>query len=159
MVSRNPFHKTSHAHALQGLLWSRTTTDFAGKCPSQLDASKLWDIFYLRVDPLIRISFSWRLKPLQLASTITGHQGPAISQVEYAFIFSLYLMAVVSLSEDECRTMFSQHRSVLLSNYQSLCEEALAATNIFCMTDIMVLKTLTFYMVSSSPLRVHREVD
>ena len=143
-VPRNPFPRAHQTHALQGVLCSNNSIDLVAQCPSRRDAVKLWDFFYQRVDPLVRTSFSWTLKPLQLASTHPGSEKQINSAAEYAFIFSLYLLTIVSLSEEECKTEFLQHRSMLLSNFQALCDEALARTNIFCMTDIIVFKALIF---------------
>ena len=62
-------------------------------------------------------------------------------------MFALCLLTIVSLSDEECKGNLQQPRISLLFEYQMLCEKALSRTNIFCMTDITVLKAFTMYMV------------
>jgi hypothetical protein len=112
--------------------------------PSPANAGVLWAAFYQRVNPLLAISFRRASKNPEAAS----FQRP-LTDAECAFLFAGFLISVVSFSDGECESELHQSRSVLLVEYQTLCEEAVARTNLFCITDILVLKALTIYMVKT----------
>ncbi len=116
----------------------------ASKLPDKKDAGVLWSAFYHRVHPLVTISFRWASKEIESAATSNQR---SLTDAEYAFVFAVYLISVISLSDEECQNKLHQARSVLLTEYQLLCEEAVARTNLFCITDIMVLKALVYYVV------------
>lgn len=133
-------------NALQAMFGSNSSVDLAASYPSRREAITLWNIFDQRVHPLVRISFSWALKSLRSASIEIEDQ-KQLTDAEHAFVFSLYLLSVISLSDEDCLREMHQPRPVLLSDFQMLCEEALTRTNLLCITDITVLKALTLYMV------------
>ena len=144
---KGPFLTRNHPNAFQRMFRSNDEISASERYPSREDALTLWDTFSQRVHPILRISFSWELKRLQLSSTDADDRR-RMSDAEHAFIFSLFFISVASLSEEECKMKLKQPRSFLLNEYQLLCEETLSRTNLFCMTDIMVLKALTVYMVA-----------
>lgn len=106
----------------------------------------LWNVFGERVEPMVRIMFTWSLKQLRSAS-IDPQLRSQFTDAEHGFMFSLYLISVVSLSDEECNKTLHQPKSFLLSQFQLLCEEALTRTKLFCITNITVLRALTMYMV------------
>lgn len=106
----------------------------------------LWVIFSGRVEPMVRISFTWSLEQLRSASMDTELR-TQFTDAEHGFVFSIFLISIVSLSDEDCNKMPHGSRHILLSEFQNLCKEALARTNLFCITDIMVLRALTMYMV------------
>lgn len=98
------------------------------------------------MNPLVRISFDWALKDLE-AACLDGERQQKFTNAEHGFVFSIYLVSVVSLSEEDCSKELHQPRTLLRDNFHMLCEEALSRTNLFRVTDIVVLKALTIYMV------------
>ena len=108
-TSRNPFTTRNHPNAFQAILSGDSSIDLAARSPSPDHAIRLWETFNERVKPVIRISFGWDLQRLQ--STCMVPQPPKqLSAAEQAFVFSLYLISVVSLSDDECRKKLFQVR-------------------------------------------------
>ena len=107
----------------------------------------LWSIFDQNVDFLIKISFESELKQLR-AEAVTPN--PTFSDQEYAFVFALYLITVVSLSEEECQRQLDRPRSELISRYQFLCEQALARSDFLSASNIIILRALALYIVSVS---------
>ena len=151
MGAGNPFHAQSRPNVLQGLFCSRGSIDLVARHPSIEDATFIWEAFDARIDPVVRIAFKWELRQLRTAS-LHLEQRKHLKDSQNAFIFSCYLISALSLTDDDCQQNLRQTRDWLLTEFQMLCEEALFRTNIFCMNDIMVLKTLTFYMVYSASL-------
>ena len=106
-ASRNPFTTRYHPNAFQAILCGDSSIDLAARSPSQDQAITLWETFNQRVRPVIRISFDQDLKRLQ--STCIKAQPPKqLNDAEQSFVFSLYLISVVSLSDDECRKKLFQ---------------------------------------------------
>ncbi|KAL5120373.1 hypothetical protein ACEQ8H_001663 [Pleosporales sp. CAS-2024a] len=68
---------------------------------------------------------------------------------EDALVMAIYYATANSLSDEECRSMLQMERSSLLTQCQFQCEEALVQTNIFCMSDITVIKAVIFYIMGS----------
>ena len=134
----------NHPDAFRGAFCSMNTFDLAERHPSQQIAKSLWNAFWQRIKPVTAISFSWALKRMYERSIDPDEH---LSDAEHAFLFSIYLTSVNSLSEEECREELQRPKPSLVSEYQMLCEEALARTNLLCITDITVLKTLAFYLV------------
>ena len=157
MVTRSPFLTRNCPHALQGLLCSKSSIDLATSYPSRQDATTLWNNFDQRVYPVSKIMFGWALKRLHLVSIEPEYQ-KQLTDAEHAFIFALYLMSVISLSDDDCRKAMHQPRTLLIFKFQTLCEEALSRTNIFCITDTMVFRALTLYMVDHTSSKIRSDV-
>lgn len=133
--------------ALQSILTNNSLLDLVAGHPPQQQASVIWNTFKQRVRPIIRISFDWTLRRLESIS-LHPDQLKRLTNAEHALIFSLYLLGVSSLSEDECRTRLQRSKSLVLSELQMYCEQALQRTDIFCITEITVMQALTYYMVS-----------
>lgn len=113
------------------------------------NAQALWTIFKQRVNPLIRISFNWDLDRLESATVLAACPTRA-DDAQDALLSSIYLASIVSVSDAECETKLHRSKSSLLSEFQTLCEEALARTNILCMKNIVSLKAMAIYLVSIS---------
>lgn len=128
------------------MLGSRSSVEVAKKLPSEANAAELWIVFYQRVNPLIRITFSWELQRLQRAS-VDSEQQNQLSHAECTLLCSLYLLSAISLSEEECTKRLCRSKSQLISEFDSLFNEALSCIGLLCINDIIVLKALTMYIV------------
>lgn len=158
MNLQNPFKAKDLPDAMQGILRGQDVVDRSLLWLSQQDALILWKTFAHRVQPLVRVSFDWNLKRLsdRFIATQLGSKGQygssggtaVFSDGEYALLYSIYLITVVSFSEEECVISLHQPKPFLVSQFQLLCEDALYKTNIFCITDIKVLQALAHYMIS-----------
>ena len=96
---------------------------------------------------MLKIFFAWEVEELRSSST-SPSSPKSISNQEYAFLFALYLISVLSLSKDDCWDLLRRDRSDLLQEFQWLCEQALAASNFLASTDLIILQALTIYIVS-----------
>lgn len=152
-TSKNPFTTRKRPHAFGDLIApnDQHNVELWSRHPSPERASILWSVFVQRVDPIVRIAFRWRSAKLQGRSTDPEYVR-SLSDLEHALVLSIYLVSIASLSDEECTNWLQESRSYLLLQYQTLCEEALLRTSLFCMTDVMVIKALTFYMVCAVSL-------
>lgn len=152
-ANKNYFTPRKGPHAFSDLAFSsQYNTDLGSRHPSPEHASTMWSIFYQRVEPVVRITYRWRLRELQ-AKTMDPEAVKCLSGPEHAFAFSIYLVSIVSLFQDECDMLLHESRSFLLLQYHAICEEALLRTNIFSITDIRVIQALIFYMVGNKHFR------
>jgi hypothetical protein len=109
----------------------------------------LWQVFTQRIEPLVRILFRWVVKDLRTRSTSMELQ-PSLTPAEHALVMAVCYMSVNSLTNNECRSMLQLERATLLTECRFQCEEALVHTNIFCMTDLNVIRAVVFYIVCQS---------
>lgn len=108
----------------------------------------LWDLFEQNVYPLVRIDFSWSLERLRTRS-VDANSRNELTIAEQALVFSIYLISVASMSKEDRLQDSNESNSDLFNRIQLSCEEALLRNNILCIIDIVVLKALLLYMVSS----------
>ena len=119
----------------------------AGRHPTPQDATTLWDIFCRRVHPLAKISFDWELEHIR-GTAIAPNGSDELTYQEHAFIFAVYYASVTSLSEDECSRLLERPKATLVSDFQMLCEQALAASNLLGASDLTTIQASILYIVS-----------
>jgi len=145
-TAKNPLLLRESPHALQSIICSKKSTGLKATQHFQANAQALWTIYRRRVDPFIRITFSWELDRLQSATVLPSQIN--ITDAEDALVSAIYLASIVSLSEAECQSKLYQPKSSLLLEHQTYCEEAMASTNILCMKSTVALKAMVIYLVS-----------
>lgn len=62
-------------------------------------------------------------------------------------IFSIYLIAVVSLTDEECRNLLDEPREKHLARYRYATEVALSRVDFLRSTSLKVLQAFTIYLV------------
>lgn len=112
---------------------------------------KLWQIYLENVDPLLKITHTPTLQARIIASIVN----PAnISPPLEALMFSIYCIAVFTLSETECLAYFDSSQSDLLANYRWGCQEALINSGILRTNDRDCLTAFFLYLVRFFAIRV-----
>lgn len=78
-------------------------------------------------------------------------------------MFSIYSMAVVSLDDAQCLSIFGHEKQVLLAKYQSAVQQALVNAGFLRSSDLVVLQALPLYLVSDqrtlTPCIAETEID
>lgn len=125
----------------------KTDIDLAALHPEQVQIFRLWQIYLDNVNPLLKVTHTPTLQTriIDAASNITG-----INPVLEALMFSIYCMAVTSLTEVECRTLFGVENETLLESYQFACQQALLKCDVFQTLDRDCLTALLLYLVSAT---------
>jgi len=105
---------------------------------------KLWQIFLDKVNPLTKIVHAPTLqqKILEVIGDLDN-----VSQGLEALMFAIYTIAVTSISDSDCETMFGEERLTLLTRYRSATQRALIAANFIMTPDLVVLQAFVLYMV------------
>jgi hypothetical protein len=90
--------------------------------------------------------FAWEKEPvLQKAASDPA----SLRDEEHAFCFSIYALATLSLTEEECQNIVGKPRNSSLSTFQSTTEAALRSAHYISTRSLLVLQALTLYMVGS----------
>ncbi|KAL3421643.1 C6 transcription factor [Phlyctema vagabunda] len=131
----------------EGLLFSRPISNQDGKLehPQPVHIFKLWQTCLENVNPLVKIFHTPTMQQIILESMSNIDSVPASTE---ALLFAIYLSAVVSLSEGECQTMFAESRSVLVSKFSKMGEQALNNAQFLKSYDMVVLQALTLFLLA-----------
>ena len=121
-------------------------TSLSVRSVSLQDADALWHAFNQRVEPLVRVMYRWALEELRTKSTHSELQ-TSLSGTKNALISAIYYVSAHSLTDEESLSRLQQPRSELVAECQARCEDALLCTNLFCISDIDVIKAIIFYTV------------
>ncbi|KAI5196002.1 hypothetical protein E4T39_07980 [Aureobasidium subglaciale] len=148
VLMSKPLNSRTKPDALQGLMRADYSINLALQHPSSQDADFLWNRFERNANPLIKINFDSALKSLRTSSTNVGSR-VQLKDGEHTFVFCVYLMSIVSIPGEECLRELHQSKDVLLSHYQAICEQALSRSNIFCITDIIIIRAIVLYIAAS----------
>lgn len=154
LMSR-PLLSRTKPDALKGLMRTDHVMSLLSQHPSIHDANFLWDNFERNANPLMKIDFDWALE--QMRSRSTSLEGRMqLKDEDHTFVFCLYLMSIVTIPDQECTRVLGQPKQILLSHYQAICEQALSRSNIFCITNVIVIRAILLYIVNLNVLRADR---
>jgi hypothetical protein len=143
---------------MKGTTTNQSHTGLSAESVSLQIAEVLWHVFGQRVEPLVRIMYRWAWEELRTKS-IDPELRLSISATENALLTAIYYVSANSLTDEESITLLQQSRSSFLDERQARCEDALLSTNIFCMTDLGVIKAVVFYSVRKPYALPRREAD
>lgn len=133
----------SSEHLLFGSL--KTAEDLSTLHPEQIQIFRLWQIYLENVNPLLKVTHipSLQGRIIDAASNVAGIE-PNLA----ALMFSIYCVAILSLTEEECRTILGLSREDLLARYQSGCQRALWSCGFLRTNERECLTALYLYLVS-----------
>ncbi|KUI65811.1 hypothetical protein VM1G_02514 [Cytospora mali] len=113
--------------------------------PEQAHIIRLWQIYLDNINPLVKVTHTPTLQPRIIdASSNMANVNPTLE----ALILSICCVSVLSLTEDECRTLFQSPRTNLLARYQSACNKALLSCHAWRGGDIEGLTAVYLYLLS-----------
>jgi hypothetical protein len=112
--------------------------------PEPAQMFRLWQIYLDRVNPLTKIIHVPSLQPYVAEAAI---RSPSVPKNIEALLFSIFLMAVVSLTPDECRALLGFSREEALQKYSLAVRLSLTQLNFLRSYDLTVLRALVIYLV------------
>jgi hypothetical protein len=107
---------------------------------------RLWQAYLDRVNPLTKIIHVPSLQPY-VAEAASGAQN--VPKNIEALLFSIFLMAVVSLTPDECRELLGYSREEALRRFSSGSRLSLQRLNFLRSHDLTTLQALVIYLVGT----------
>jgi hypothetical protein len=122
-----------------------TNADLSTLHPEPVQIFRLWQIYLDNVNPLLKVTHipSLQGRIIETASNVTN-----INPTLEALMFSIYCMAILSLSVDDCQTIFGSSRKDLLTKFQFGCQQALLNSSFLRSGDRDCLTALYLYLVS-----------
>ena len=106
---------------------------------------QLWKIFIENVNPLSKLV---HIPSLQHAIEKATTNIERIPRGFQALMFAIYSMAVLSLTDDECKEILGETRAILLSRYVATTKAALSRAKFMSTTSIVVLQALVLHILS-----------
>ncbi|RAL10654.1 C6 zinc finger domain protein [Aspergillus homomorphus CBS 101889] len=122
--------------------------DLSASHPSQVHIFRLWQIYLDNINPLLKVTHTPTLQTriIDAASDIAN-----INPTLEALMFSIYCVSILSLTDEQCSTLFGTHKKDLLTGYQFACQQALRSCCILRSSDRECLTALYLYLVSIRP--------
>ncbi|TLS31277.1 hypothetical protein PpBr36_03208 [Pyricularia pennisetigena] len=112
--------------------------------PSPGHIFRLWQVFLDRVNPLIKLVHVPSLQPYLVEATAGA---PLPKNIE-ALLFSIYTLAVVSLSDAECTSILGYGRDAALQRFSSGVRTSLIRIGFLKTHDLTTLQALVHYLIS-----------
>lgn len=123
----------------------RTNVDLSTLHPDPVQIFRLWQIYLDNVNPLLKVTHtpSLQVRIIEAASNVTN-----IEPTLEALMFSIYCVSILSLTTEDCETMFASSKEDLWTRYQSGCQQALSNCGFLRSSDRDCLTALFLYLVS-----------
>ncbi|EFX04460.1 c6 zinc finger domain containing protein [Grosmannia clavigera kw1407] len=104
---------------------------------------RLWQIYLERVNPLTKIIHVPTLQPYVAEATSGGHNVP---QNIKTLLFSIYTLATVSMTNDECLNFLGYSRQAALERFSEGVRQSLIRLGFLKAYDIETLQALVIYL-------------
>ncbi|KAL7629101.1 hypothetical protein AAE478_000619 [Parahypoxylon ruwenzoriense] len=112
--------------------------------PSAIQIFQLWQIYLNNVNPLLKLTHT---PTLQVRIIEAGANLDKVSRGLEALMFSIYLMAITSIDEEECQATFNESRTPLLAKYYSAAQQALLNAGFMRNPDLTLLQAYLLYLM------------
>ena len=122
-----------------------TNVDLSTLHPEPVQIFRLWQIYLDNVNPLLKVTHTPSLQGriIEGASNVTN-----ISPALEALMFSIYCVAILSLTGDDCLAIFGSSKEDLLTKVWFGCQQALLNCGFLRSGDRECLTALYLYLVS-----------
>jgi hypothetical protein len=108
----------------------------------------LWRVFLTNVQPLTKMIHAPTMEKL---IQLSCQNVRTISRSNLALLFSMHLIAVASIPDEECRATIGTSQPELFKKYLSATHQALVRVSLLRTSDFTVVTAFSLYLVSSSP--------
>jgi hypothetical protein len=121
------------------------------KCPTNvhhqlaMHVRVLWAPFLKNVHPVVKIFFDWEVEPVIRRASAKPAE---MTLEELALVLSINFVALLSLAEEDCATLFHCEKVQLLDNCQEAVEAVVLRAGLLTTIDRLVLQAFTLYLVS-----------
>jgi hypothetical protein len=115
--------------------------------PQPVQIFKLWQTYLDNCNPIMRIFHAPTVQ--QILSNASGDLDNLPKNVE-ALLFSIYTMAIHSLSESECNAIMGESKAVVSQRFKMATQYALLNASFLKTSDLMVLQALVLFNTAIS---------
>ncbi|AEO68582.1 uncharacterized protein THITE_43844 [Thermothielavioides terrestris NRRL 8126] len=120
--------------------------------PSAVQAFNLWQAFLSNVHPLTKLLHAPSVQETILRAV---SEPSSMARSTEALMFAIYLLAVVSMPDDDCRRVLGDTKEKLLDKYCRATEEALNRVDFLRSTDLEVFQAFVLYLLALRHLCDH----
>lgn len=113
--------------------------------PTAIQIFQLWQIYLDNINPVLKLTHT---PTLQVRIIEASASLDKVSRSLEALLFTIYLMAITSMSEEEVLAMFNEKRAILLSKYQQAAQQALVNAEFMRTPDLTLLQAYLLYCVN-----------
>lgn len=113
--------------------------------PSAIQIFQLWQVYLDNVNPILKICHA---PSLQVRIVGAGTNLARIPGPLEALMFSMYLIAVRSMSDEEVQRTLGESKSAILDRYYQATQQALVNVGFMRSNDLMVLQAFLLCLVS-----------
>ncbi|GAB7341207.1 hypothetical protein MBLNU457_7494t1 [Dothideomycetes sp. NU457] len=126
----------------------KTNVQISTLHPEPHQIFRLWQTYLDNVDPLLKVTHTPTLQALIVdAISNLANIRPSLE----ALMFSIYCVAISTLSDDQCFHLFGASKKNLLTGYHFACQQALLNCGILSTSDHDCLVALYLYLISIRP--------
>ncbi len=108
---------------------------------------KLWQIFVERVNPLIKIVHVPTIQQRIMDASWGAENLPPSTT---ALLFSIYSLAVMTLSSSDCEDLFGNTKNELLQRYRSETSRSLMAADLLLTRELETLQAFVLFLIADS---------
>jgi hypothetical protein len=113
--------------------------------PSPVIIFRLWQTYLDNVNTLIKLLHAPTVQQQLLEATSNLDEIPRNLE---ALMFGIYSMAVVSMTDENCKKLFNEERIVVLKQFQTGTRQALQNAEYLRTSDIVILQAFVLLLVS-----------
>ncbi|KAJ4984239.1 fungal specific transcription factor domain-containing protein [Stagonosporopsis vannaccii] len=113
--------------------------------PQPVESFRLWQAYLENINPLIKLFHAPTVQ--QMLSEANSNLDDMPRNVE-ALLFSIYSIAVESLSDGDCIAILGDHKNTARQRFRSGAQHALINASFLKTSDVMVLQALTLFILS-----------
>lgn len=124
-------------------------TDLISLHPSVVHIFRLWQIFLDNVNPLVK---TFHAPTVQQIIIDASGKMESLSRPNEALLFSIYFLAVVSLTNQECENHFGEGRQKLLVKYTRGVQQALVNAKLLRTLNLTTLQAFMLYLIGGRRL-------
>ncbi|MCJ1352473.1 MAG: hypothetical protein MMC33_002457 [Icmadophila ericetorum] len=129
-----------------GFLFSLSSvkSDLLAFHPTQGQMFLLWQIYLENVDPLLKI---FHRPAVQKIILDRSRDIRSVSRETECLLFAINYAAVMSMQQDECKTLMSNEKTILACKYRFATEQALARVGLLETRDLTVLQAFVLFLI------------
>lgn len=113
--------------------------------PTPVQIMRLWQVFLKNVDPLVKLFHAPTTQQMVFDAAANAD---AVSTSNQALMFSIYLLSVISMTEEECVDLLGQGQAVSVTTFSRAAAESLEKANYMTSNTVITLQALVLYLVS-----------
>lgn len=128
----------------ENFLLGSSIRDLSALHPPAVQIFRLWQTFLVNVNPLIKMFHAPTVQQTILDASSDLENVPRHTE---ALMFAIYFLAVTSLRNEDCESMFGEQQQVLLAKYCHAAQQALINSKFLRSLNILTLQALVLFLV------------